>query len=105
MESARNEKIIGHSLNAKVEISAEGELYKFFKENEDELKTVFITSDAVVLEGKSDGAKGDETGAYIKISVSEGEKCERCWMYSKTVGEDKEHPTLCKRCADVVKSL
>ena len=105
LESARNEKIIGHSLNAKVEISAEGELYKFLKENEDELKTVFITSDAVVSEGKSDGAKGDETGAYIKISVSEGEKCERCWMYSKTVGEDKEHPTLCKRCADVVKSL
>ena len=105
LESARNEKIIGHSLNAKVEISAEGEFYKFLKENEDELKTVFITSDAVVSEGKIDGAKGDETGAYIKISVSEGEKCERCWMYSKTVGEDKEHPTLCKRCADVVKSL
>ena len=105
LESARNEKIIGHSLNAKVEISAEGDLYAFLKENENELKTVFITSDACVHEGKSDGVKGEETGAYIKISVSDGEKCERCWMYSTTVGEDKDHPTLCKRCADVVKSL
>ena len=105
LESARNEKIIGHSLNAKVEISAEGDLYAFLKENENELKTVFITSDACVREGNGDGVKGEETGAYIKISVSDGEKCERCWMYSTTVGEDKEHPTLCKRCADVVKSL
>ena len=105
LENARNEKIIGHSLNAKVEISAEGDLYAFLKENENDLKTVFITSDACVREGKGDGVKGDETGAYIKISVSDGEKCERCWMYSTTVGEDKDHPTLCKRCADVVKSL
>ena len=66
---------------------------------------MFITSDACVHEGKGDGVKGEETGAYIKISVSDGEKCERCWMYSTTVGEDKDHPTLCKRCADVVKSL
>ena len=105
LEKARNEKIIGHSLNAKVEISAEGDLYAFLKENEADLKNIFITSDACVHEGSGEGEKGDETGAHIKISVSDGEKCERCWMYSTTVGEDKNHPTLCKRCADVVNSL
>ena len=34
-----------------------------------------------------------------------GEKCERCWTYSETVGKDSEHPTLCARCAAVVKGL
>ncbi|UKI35661.1 MAG: hypothetical protein L6V93_16350 [Clostridiales bacterium] len=80
-------------------------MYAFLKENETELKTVFITSDACVHEGKGDGVKGEKRVRTSKISVSDGEKCERCWMYSTTVGEDKEHPTLCKRCADVVKSL
>jgi len=32
-------------------------------------------------------------------------KCERCWLWTARVGEDAEHPTLCERCAPVVRSL
>ena len=39
----------------------------------------------------------------MKVDVAEGEKCERCWMYSTTVGEDKENPTICHRCSEVIK--
>ena len=39
----------------------------------------------------------------VKVDVAEGEKCERCWMYSTTVGEDKENPTICHRCSEVIK--
>ena len=39
----------------------------------------------------------------IEVSMAEGEKCERCWMYSKTVGEDKENPCLCHRCSEAIK--
>ena len=39
----------------------------------------------------------------IKVEMAEGEKCERCWMYSTTVGEDKENPTICHRCSQVIK--
>ena len=31
-------------------------------------------------------------------------KCERCWNYRPTVGQDAEHPTLCDRCVRVVAS-
>ena len=41
----------------------------------------------------------------IKVEVAPGEKCERCWMYSEEVGCDEKHPTLCHRCADVMKKL
>ena len=41
----------------------------------------------------------------ILVSQAEGEKCERCWIYSDTVGEAKEHTTLCQRCAGVVEKL
>ncbi|HTY13466.1 MAG TPA: zinc finger domain-containing protein [Candidatus Omnitrophota bacterium] len=37
------------------------------------------------------------------VKKAAGEKCERCWMYKPTVGQDKSHPTLCERCAGVVK--
>ena len=39
----------------------------------------------------------------LKEEVAEGQKCERCWKYSTEVGENKEHPTLCHRCAEAIK--
>lgn len=93
LEEARAEKIIGHSLNAKVVISAEGEEYKFLNDNKDLLMTVFIVSGLEIKEAQSD----------IKVEIAEGEKCERCWMYSSTVGEDKENPTICHRCSEALK--
>ena len=40
---------------------------------------------------------------YIYAGKAAGEKCERCWKYSEEVGTDTIHPTLCPRCADVLK--
>ena len=93
LEEARAAKIIGHSLNAKVVISAEGTEYDFLKENEELLMTVFIVSGLEIVNGRDD----------IKVEVADGEKCERCWMYSTTVGEDKENPTICHRCSENLK--
>ena len=99
LENARAAKTIGHSLNAKVTIFAEGEQYKFLKENEELLKTVFIIS---ALEIKENERK-DEVKLGVKVEQAPGEKCERCWMYSETVGEDKENPTICHRCSENIK--
>ena len=98
LENARAEKTIGHSLNAKVTIYAEAEQYKFLKENLDLLRTVFIISDLEVLENE----RKDEIKLGIKVEQAPGEKCERCWMYSTTVGEDKENPTICHRCSEAI---
>ena len=55
--------------------------------------TVFIVSGLEIVEGKS----------QIKVEIADGQKCERCWMYSTTVGEDKENPTICHRCSEALK--
>ena len=99
LENARATKTIGHSLNAKVTIFAEGEQYKFLKENEELLKTVFIISALEIKEN----ARKDEVKLGVKVEQAPGEKCERCWMYSETVGEDKENPTICHRCSENIK--
>mgnify|MGYP003440621891 CR=1 FL=1 len=39
----------------------------------------------------------------VEVAVADGEKCERCWMYSVTVGEDKENPTICHKCSEALK--
>ncbi len=92
LEEARAAKMIGHSLNAKVVLSAEGEELKFLNDNKDLLLTVFIISQLEIVEGKSE----------IKVEVADGEKCERCWMFSTTVGKNPAHPTICQRCSEAL---
>lgn len=110
LEIARVNKIIGHSLNAKVQVFAEGETYNFLNEIRNYLETVFIVSKVELIEGLNNAPENAYKGEEIKelavlVSQAEGEKCERCWVYSETVGKSEEHPTLCARCLDVVKSL
>ena len=99
LENARTAKTIGHSLNAKVTIYAEENQYEFIKENLDLLQTVFIVSKLEVKENE----RKDEVRLGVKVEQAPGEKCERCWMYSETVGEDKENPTICHRCSENIK--
>ncbi len=100
LELARTEKIIGHSLNAKVTLYAEGENYKFLKEVENQLQTVFIVS-AIAIE--ENARKDEEEKIGVKVETADGQKCERCWMYSTTVGEDKKNPTICHKCSQAIR--
>jgi isoleucyl-tRNA synthetase len=44
-------------------------------------------------------------GLLISVSKAKGRKCNRCWIYSPTVGENPEHPTICRRCAETVSGI
>ena len=101
LEEAREEKLIGQTLEAKVTVSAnkENELYQIIKNNKNLIEDVLIVSE---LELNEDSSKENEE-IIIIISRAEGEKCERCWKYTKDVGIDKENPTICKRCSEVLK--
>lgn len=104
LELARNEKIIGKPLEAKVTLYANGELYDFLKSVEAELPEIFITSAVTVENGEGD-VKGEIEGLSVSVSKADGEKCERCWKYSDTVGSSSEHPALCAHCAEVMKEI
>ena len=101
LEVARVDKVIGHSLNAAVALYAEGETYRLLKQYEEELSTIFIVSEVTLTEGRPENGanKAEQTGnLWVSVSAAPGEKCERCWMYSETVGEDH----LCQRCRDTL---
>lgn len=101
LEIARANKEIGLSLAAKVALYADGKEYEFIKDKEELLKEIFIVSAIEIKEGKKEEDKDSIVG--VEVSVAPGEKCERCWMYSETVGEDANHPHICHRCSENLK--
>lgn len=108
LEKARQgkDRIIGNSLDAKVMLhSTDAEIQKFLVENREKLELALIVSEVEIVENIDETfTKGEEaTELYIKVLHAEGEKCERCWKYSKELGKDPENPTLCPRCASVLK--
>lgn len=97
IELSVSQKLIKSSLEASVKLTCTGEEYDFIKSVEDELKAAFIVSGIEVV--------NDESVSELKIDINkaEGQKCERCWSYSVTVGEDADNPCVCARCAKVLK--
>jgi isoleucyl-tRNA synthetase len=92
LEEARIGKQIGSSLEARVQLSASGELFDLLKRYNDELRYLFIVSQVEVLPGE------DNSGIVVKVTQAEGKKCERCWNYSTRVGESQRYPEVCERC-------
>ena len=106
LEIKRADKTIGLSLAAKVTIYCDGEMFEKLSPISDELKTIFIVSDIeITKDAPSNEVFKGENGISVLVTKAEGEKCERCWIVSKSVGECSEHATLCDRCVGVVKSL
>ena len=83
-------------MNAKVTLYVTEDRYEEFLKDRELLTAVFIVSKVVI-----ENDKRDEFGDIgVKVEAADGDKCERCWMYSDTVGKNHEHPTLCNRCID-----
>ena len=106
LELARAEKLIGKSLDAKITVYTEDEaIYELLCSFGKELATVTITSEALVVKGAApvDPAVFTESasGISVKVEAAEGEKCDRCWAYSKNAVADGEGH-LCPRCARIL---
>ncbi|MBE9078746.1 isoleucine--tRNA ligase [Romeria aff. gracilis LEGE 07310] len=119
LEQARAAKAIGSSLEAKLmlyvadldlrqqlaamnppEDKADGSAHV------DRLRYLFLVSQVTLLETPESLQNlpyHSESDAFgIGVVDAEGEKCDRCWNYSTTVGTSAEHPTLCDRCVQAL---
>jgi isoleucyl-tRNA synthetase len=106
LELARKDKVIGHSLDAAVSLALPQDLLQGLQDYGDELRSICIVS-AVEFVGEGTIEGGYESQEYpglvIKVLPSPFPKCERCWIHDSTIGHDGEHPSLCKRCVQVIK--
>ena len=69
----------------------------------DELADLMIVSQVELVKGEGGAASAVE-GLGVAAAHATGEKCERCWKYSSSIGSHAAHPTLCARCASVVEA-
>jgi len=104
LELARVDKRIGHSLDARVRLAAPaGEWQELLQRYRDELAILFIVSQVELVDTLESAVPGEEVaGLQVEVVKAEGEKCERCWNYATTVGENDEHPTVCRRCREAL---
>lgn len=104
LEESRGKGVIGSSLEAKVILNGGSKEWKALLDEAKYLfNALFIVSSVEIAEDLiKDGKKAEEIPVYIKVVKADGKKCQRCWNYSTTVGNDKEHPGLCSRCRGVV---
>ena len=91
LEEKRNDKVIGSSLEAKVRVKAGGATLDLLQRYEDHLASLLIVSEVVLEQGEGDTVE-------IEVAHANGAKCERCWNWSETVGQEPRYPTLDARC-------
>ncbi len=104
LEEARNAKVIGKSLEAKVTVALPEKMTGILAADDIDFAQFFIVSK--FEEGKEGTMPADAIqldAATVLVEKADGEKCDRCWTISETVGMDADHPDLCSRCAGVVK--
>lgn len=115
LEMKRAERFIGNSLEAKVvlylaeskEQSAQDKEQRYktlIDQYNDFLTTFFIVSSVEIADKSLDGSykSAEIEGLEIKIEKAPGEKCQRCWNWSKAVGSFEEAPEICERCHKVI---
>lgn len=91
LEEARQAKVIGTSLEARVRVAGAG-----IDADAAQLPALFITSQVIL-----------EPGPELKVIVENaaGQKCERCWKYTTDVGGSTAYPTVCGGCAEALEEM
>ena len=91
IEKARGDSVIKGSLDAKIIISCNSEIYGALKKIDNELKFVFIASEVELIEDSN-------TKLSIDITNYNQKKCIRCWNKCESVGSHEDDPEICSRC-------
>jgi isoleucyl-tRNA synthetase len=103
IEHLRAQGLLGSALEAEVTLYADPYIKKLLSHLKDELRFILITSNATVLtieQAPKEAVQSEIDGLKLKIEASQHKKCERCWHRRNDVGENSDHPNICKRCVE-----
>ncbi|MDA8214452.1 MAG: isoleucine--tRNA ligase, partial [Nitrospiraceae bacterium] len=107
LEIKRKEKFIGNALEAKLVFYLPDEEFNLLQAYKNFLPALFIVSDVEIYPSSQ---KTDEVyesteikNMFIKVERASGQKCERCWNWSVSVGKFEDHPQICERCYSAIK--
>ena len=103
IEVLRNDKQLGNSLMASVNLYADGQLLDSLREMEDEVHFLLLVADASIQplnQAPVDAERHsfDEGGLALTVTATSNTKCVRCYQYVDSIGDYAEHPEICARC-------
>jgi isoleucyl-tRNA synthetase len=105
LETARKQKVIGHSLDAAVVLGVSPDLDQALAPFREQMRALFIVSSVGMepIEALNDIPETETIpGLKVSVSPSPEPKCERCWVHDAAVGQVEGHPTICRRCAEAL---
>ena len=104
LEIARNEKLVGKSLEAKLTIFVQDEnVYKMLADFGQELATVFIVSNVTLSKEQApESAYSEGMGISVLVEPADGCKCDRCWTYSTEGEHTEDGGFICSRCKAIL---
>ena len=110
LEAKRAAGVIGSSFDAKINLLTKGQSwYKYLESFKNDLPEIFKVSQLEIVKkddfDPSVVLDGNFPDIGFEVVKADGQKCDRCWNYSDSVGKDKEHSLLCDKCLQVVVAL
>jgi isoleucyl-tRNA synthetase len=103
LELDRQEKRIGKSLEAEIEIRAEGEILDLLHSHANGLKEVLNVSNVKVTEGPK--RRGSVSEVAIIVKPASGTKCARCWNFMPEVASYGIWQNVCTRCSEALREM
>ena len=98
LEAARQSKLIGKALEAKLVLNGGGAGLQFEADHIEILRELLNVSQIEINLVPDAGSF-----SHGSVSHADGQKCERCWHWETDVGSNPEHPAICGRCVAAVK--
>ncbi len=105
IEPMRKAGEIGHSLDTSIILHLPDEALEDVEQTGADLRELFIVSQIKLSNAPApeDCYHSEEVeGLGVVASKANGEKCQRCWVYSQELGSLEEHPGICPRCSKVL---
>ena len=99
LENARNEKIIGKSLNAHLKLYPKTRVKSLLEKLNLSLPQAFIVSKLDICQTGFGKHKGKDIS--IDVLPADGHICDRCWQVVDEINDDG----ICSRCESVIKDL
>lgn len=105
LEEARNEKLIGKSFEAHVDLYVSNGVQADLDALNANVRQALIVSalDVHPLSETPENALKFNDEYAVVVEHAEGEVCPRCRMIKTDIGSDADLPTLCASCAEIVR--